>query len=113
MKFFTRFPLNLILLVTFLSMGSRAFAEDEKKVVISGNDQMKYDVTAFEVAAGQKVSVTITNIGKLPKVAMAHNFVLLKPGTDYAAFAMAGMTHAAQEYIAPRWPTRSSQRRSL
>ena len=62
---------------------------------------MKYDVTAIEATAGQKISVTLTNAGAIPKTAMAHNFVLLKAGTDVTAFATAGMTHADSEYIAP------------
>ncbi len=32
---------------------------------------------------------------------MAHNLVILKPGTDIAAFATACMSHATEDYIAP------------
>ena len=38
---------------------------------------MRYDVTAFEVKPGQKISVTIKNVGTTPKFSMGHNFVLL------------------------------------
>lgn len=79
---------------------SRVLAGDEK-ITITGSDQMKYDVTAFEVKAGQKMTVTLTNAGKLPKEAMSHNFVLLKTGADVTAFATAAMTQAANGYIAP------------
>jgi len=91
----------LLLVSAFLALGFHCLAQEEKKVTITGNDQMKYDVTSIEVAAGQKVTVTITNGGQLPKTAMAHNFVLLKPGTDVTAFAMAGISQAATDYIAP------------
>lgn len=76
-------------------------AADEKKVQIQANDLMKYDVTSIDAAPGQKVTVTLTNIGKLPKVAMAHNFVLLKAGADVSAFAAAAMTHQAEGYMPP------------
>jgi len=76
-------------------------ADDEKKVQIHATDQMKYDVVSIEAAPGQKVTVTLTNIGTLPKVAMAHNFVLLKAGTDVSAFAMAAMTHQDAGYMPP------------
>jgi azurin len=76
-------------------------ADDEKKVQIQANDQMKYDVASIDATAGQKVTVTITNAGKLPKVAMAHNFVLLKAGTDVSAFSMAAMTHHESGYMPP------------
>jgi len=67
---------------------------------------MRYDVTSIDAAAGQKVTVTLSNMGKLPKEAMAHNFVLLKAGTDVGAFTMAGMTHQAEGYIPPEMADR-------
>ena len=76
-------------------------ADDEKKVLIHATDQMKYDVVTIDATAGQKVTVTLTNIGTVPKVAMAHNFVLLKAGTDVSAFAMAAMTHQDAGYMPP------------
>ncbi|MGH7938834.1 MAG: plastocyanin/azurin family copper-binding protein [Bryobacteraceae bacterium] len=72
-----------------------------KTVRITGNDKMHYDVTAFQVKPGQKVSVTLTNIGKTPKASMAHDFTLLKQGTNVQSFLDQGSTHAAQDYIAP------------
>lgn len=76
-------------------------ADDEKTVQIKATDQMKYDVTSIDAVAGQKITVTITNIGTLPKAAMAHNFVLLKASTDVSAFAAAAMTHADTGYMPP------------
>lgn len=80
---------------------SRSLADDEKKIALTGNDTMKYNITAFEVTAGQKVTVTMKNEGKLPKEAMSHNFVLLKPGTDVTAFLTAALTQQANGYIPP------------
>jgi azurin len=88
-------------LVLLAALLSPLRADDEKKVQINANDQMKFDVVAIEATAGQKVTVTITNAGTLPKAAMAHNFVLLKAGTDVTAFATAAMTHPENGYISP------------
>jgi azurin len=74
---------------------------DEEKVEIHANDQMRYDVTSIQAAPGQKVTVTLVNVGALPKTAMAHNFVLLKAGSDVTAFAAAAMTHPETGYIPP------------
>jgi azurin len=41
----------------------------------------------------------LKNIGTLPKEAMGHNWVLLKPGTDLNAFAMAAMTAKDTDYV--------------
>jgi azurin len=70
-----------------------------KLVEITGSDEMKFDVTTFEVKPGQKVTVTLTSIGELPKEAMAHNWVLLEKGTDAAKLAAAGADHPETDYI--------------
>jgi azurin len=83
-----------------LSFSSLAvFAQEEQKIEITANDMMQYDKKAFEVTTGQKVTITLKNIGKLPKVAMGHNMVILKAGTVVPTFAMKGMTAAATGYI--------------
>jgi azurin len=47
---------------------------------------MMYGTTAFEVKAGTKVKVILKNIGMIPKIAMGHNFVLLKKGETAFGF---------------------------
>jgi azurin len=84
-------------------------ADDEKKdqiqeydqIHIQANDQMKFDVASIDAAPGQKIRVTLVNTGTLPKAAMAHNFILLKAGTDVSAFAAAAMTHPETGYVPP------------
>lgn len=66
---------------------------------LTANDSMKFNVTRFEVKAGQDVKVILTNIGSLPKQTMGHNFVLLKKGADVEAFDKAAITAAATDYI--------------
>ena len=56
-------------------------------VELTGNDLMKYDKAQFTVKPGQRVKLTFKNIGKLPKVAMGHNVVVLKKGSDPIKFA--------------------------
>jgi len=45
------------------------------------------------------VKVSLTNMGSIPKAAMAHNWVLLKKGVEPKAFADAAVTAAATDYI--------------
>jgi azurin len=77
-----------------------AAAPGVKTLAITGDDAMKFNVTVFEVKAGEPVRVTLTNIGKMPKQAMAHNWVLLQPCSeaDFNAFGMAA-TMAAPTHI--------------
>ena len=66
---------------------------------LTANDSMKFNLTRLEVTAGQEVTVSLTNMGNMPKVAMGHNWVLLKKGTDVKAFTDAAIMAAATEYI--------------
>lgn len=68
-------------------------------IEITANDTMKYNLTRFEVSAGQEVKLTLTNLGTMPKVAMGHNFVLLKMGADAKAYADAAVMAAATDYL--------------
>jgi len=70
-------------------------------VELTGNDLMKYSVTAIAAKPGELLHVRLKNVGTLPKVAMAHNFVLLAKGTDPAAFTNAAATARTTGYIAP------------
>lgn len=68
-------------------------------VEITANDAMKFNVTRFEVAAGQEVKLTLRNIGTMPKQAMGHNLVILKKDADVKGFADAAVMAAAAEYF--------------
>lgn len=76
-----------------------AASESSNTVVITSSDQMKFDLDEIKVKAGQQVTVTLKNVGVLSKEAMGHNWVLLKPGTDVAAFAMEAMSSKQTEFI--------------
>ena len=62
-----------------LALGAAAGlqAQAPRVVAITGTDAMKYSVTAIEAKPGEKLTVKLTGQGAIPKVAMAHNFVLL------------------------------------
>lgn len=72
---------------------------EEKKIEITGNDQIQFNTKAIEATEGDKVIITFKHVGQLPKAAMGHNVVILKPGSDVAAFATKAMTAATTEYL--------------
>ena len=74
-------------LITTLLIAPVASAQAPAKMEITCNDQMTYNSKKFEVIAGQKVSLTLKNVGKIPLKTMGHNLVLLRPGTSLAVFA--------------------------
>ncbi len=71
-----------------------------RTIELTGDDTMKYNVTTIPAKPGEQLTVKLTNKGTMPKMAAAHNFVLLKQGTDLNAFTTAAvMAGAAADYI--------------
>jgi len=81
--------------------GSKADPARTETVELIVGDGLKYDKTRIQIRAGSTVELTIRHTGKLPKSAMGHNFVLLEPGTDLAAFATAAMGAKDNGHIPP------------
>src|SRR5215218_5402283 len=62
-----------------------------RTIEITAGDNMKFSLATIEAKAGEELKIVLTNIGSQPKEVMGHNFVLLKGGTDVAAFAAAAI----------------------
>ncbi len=59
---------------------------------LTGNDQMQFSKARLDVQSPAKITVRFKNEGKQPKVAMGHNFVLLRPGVKPIEFATRCLT---------------------
>ena len=92
-------------LLSTITACSRAPQAPPKEVKVQADDKMRFDVTAFEVSPGQKVSITITNVGTTPKFSMGHNLVVLdKQITEQniqAKFLDPASTAASSDYVPP------------
>jgi azurin len=98
------FALGLGALLYSVTACSRAPEAPPKTVEIQADDKMRFDVTAFEVKPGQKVSVTIKNVGTTPKFSMGHNFVLLDRvvnAGNVQTFLDKASTEASHDYVPP------------
>lgn len=69
------------------------------EVMLTGNDQMRFNLSEIRVDAGDKVKLTLKHIGKLGVEVMGHNFVLLKPDVDRNEFAKAAVDAKDNDYI--------------
>ena len=78
---------------------TQAAAAGPRVIEITAGDTMKYDVTAIEAKPGEDLKVILTNTGTQPKEVMGHNWVLLKAGTDVAAFDAAALGSKDTGYI--------------
>jgi azurin len=72
-----------------------------RTITMTGTDNMKFDVTAIRAKPGERIRVVLTTVGKMPKIAMAHNFVLLKKGAAVDAFIQASALARATDFIPP------------
>lgn len=71
-----------------------------KAVSITADDTMKFSVTEIRAQAGEKLRVTFKNVGRMPKQAMGHNWMLLVPMSDSEVLALAqGAAARAPEYV--------------
>ncbi len=75
-------PLTMFCSIIFLKAEEGKFRE----IVISGNDAMQFDIKKFQANPGEFITITLKNIGSMPKIAMGHNLVLLKKDIDALAF---------------------------
>lgn len=83
---------------------SRAPEAPPKVVQIQADDHMRFDVTAFEATPGQKITVTLKNVGTTPKLSMGHNFIMLDRSVNeqnVTKFLDAASTEASHDYVPP------------
>ncbi len=101
MKF--KFLASLLAVAALACGGSLLHAADAAprviKIKAGVENAMKFDVTSLSAAPGESIKVVFTNACVLPKAVMGHNWVLLKAGSDTAAFSAAAAPEAATGYI--------------
>ena len=74
-------------------------AKGVRTVELVGTDDMKFSVTTITAKPGEQLRVRLTAKGGMPKIAMAHNFVLLQKKASPVDFAQAAMQARATDFI--------------
>ena len=64
-------------------------------------EKMSYSLKQIVVKPGEKIKVRLVSMAQTPKIVMAHNFVLLKAGTDVKKFTDAAANARATDFIPP------------
>lgn len=84
-------------------LSQQAFATDNCSVDLTGNDQMKYNLTEITVPKiCEAFTINLENVGKLPRTAMGHNVVIAK-ATDKMAVSTDGIGAGLDnEYVKPK-----------
>ena len=87
--------MKFLVSITLTIMPVLSLIGETKKVTITGNDTMQFDLKTIEAKAGEKIELTFKNVGKIPKIAMGHNLVVLKKGISAIAFGQKAMSAGA------------------
>lgn len=72
-----------------------------RTVEIVGTDQMKFDLATIPAKRGEQLRIRLVSKGTMPKIAMAHNWVLLKLGASQIKFITAGAQSRETDFIPP------------
>ena len=78
-----------------------AAAGAARTVELVVGDNMKFDQTEIAARPGETLRIVLKSTGTMPKIAMGHNFVLLKPTVDQVEFNKAGFNARETEFIPP------------
>jgi azurin len=89
----------VVLVLSFIAACSHEEKIQPMSIEITGDDDMRFNITSFEVKPRQRVTLTLKAVGELPKEAMSHNWVLLEQATDAATLTQRGSTHPETDYI--------------
>jgi azurin len=89
----------LVVVSVFATSGPSA-APQARVIQIEVGDTMKFLPAAITAAPGESIKVVLKSVGKMPKAAMAHNFVLLKKGVDPKKLVDACASAADSNYVA-------------
>jgi azurin len=84
----------------FVSLALALSAPAPRTIQIEVGDNMKFSPAAITATRGEQVRVVIKHVGQMPKVAMGHNFVLLKKAAVPKAVADACAPARETEFIA-------------
>jgi azurin len=73
--------------------------ESGRAIEITGDDAMKFSVTEIRAKPGEALSVTLINVGSMPKFSMGHNWVLLKDAAQVDAFVNEAAMSPTTDYV--------------
>lgn len=87
--------------LTFVLTVQLAAQPAARTVEVQVGDTMKYSVATITAKPGERLRLVLKDVGKMPKAAMAHNFVLLRKGADPKRFVDLSASARDNEFVAP------------
>lgn len=88
------------LIVAFVSVLSVPLAAQAPRTVrLMGNDSLHYSAPTINAKAGEKITIEMRTMSMQSADKMAHNFVLLKPGSSIDKFVAAAAKEKMRGFI--------------
>jgi azurin len=94
-------PVMAVGLSLATALGSVTTDRAPRTISLTASDEMKFSVTEIAARPGESIRIVLRAMGKVPKIAMAHNVVVLQKGTDVGAFIKASNLARETSFIAP------------
>ena len=92
---------RMMLTIKALAEERYALRDPVRTVDIVATDDMKYSVTAITAIPGEELRIRLVAQGVIPKVAMAHNVVVLELETDIDTLLKEGAPYRETDFIPP------------
>ena len=93
---------SAIFLTLTLSLAAPVAADPAARTIsMTAGDDMKFSVTTITAKPGEPIRIVLRVTGTMPKIAMAHNVVVLAKGTRLDAFINASAMARSTNFIAP------------
>ncbi len=70
-----------------------------RTIELTGGDDMKFNTADITAKRGETIRIQLKNVGTLPKMAMAHNVVVLTPTAKVVEFATAAAMARDTEFV--------------
>lgn len=80
-------------------------AQGPRVITLTGNDSLQYSLTTITAKPGETITVALRTMSVQPATQMAHNFVILKPGSNVDQFTMMAGMARNHGYIPPHLKT--------
>ncbi len=74
-------------------------SHDGRAIEVTANDEIKFSVTEIRATPGERLSVTLVNVGSMPKFSMGHNWMLLAADVDIEKFLVAAAESPTTDYV--------------
>ena len=96
---------RMMLTIKALAEERYALHDPVRTIDIVATDDMKYSVTAIAAEPGEELRIRLEAKGVIPKVAMAHNVVVLELATNIDTLLKDGAPYRESDFIPPSMAT--------